>query len=60
LKSYYDDPYRAVRLQGMKVVTDNGAGGYEPINFRERINENQAMLRRNNPIEVNHKIFLDK
>lgn len=56
-KEFYENPYSSIKTKGMKVVKDNGSGGYQEINYRERTREIQKMLiRNNNPIELNHKI----
>lgn len=56
-KEFFENPYSSVKTKGMKVVKDNGNGGYQEINYRERTDELQRMLmRNNNPIELNHKI----
>lgn len=57
MQTFYDSPYASVRVQGKKVYTDNGSGGYKEIDYRERTKETQAMLlKNNNLIELNHKI----
>lgn len=54
---YFQNPYAAVQTQGMKVVTDNGNGGYKEIDYRARIKGTQRMLlKNNNPIELDHKV----
>ncbi len=57
MQTFYDSPYSSIRVQGKKVYTDNGSGGYKEIDYRERTKETQKMLENNNnPIELNRKI----
>ncbi|MPN52866.1 hypothetical protein SDC9_200529 [bioreactor metagenome] len=57
MRTFYDSPYSSIRVQGKKVYTDNGSGGYKEIDYRERTKETQKMLENNNnPIELNRKI----
>lgn len=57
LLDYFNAPMNMVALGGKKVVTDDGAGGYKPVNEREltqKIQEN--LIKNNNPIELDHKV----
>ena len=57
MQTFFNSPYASVRVQGKKVYTDNGSGGYKEIDYRERTIETQAMLlKNNNLIELNRKI----
>ena len=57
MQAFFNSPYASVRVQGKKVYTDNGSGGYKEIDYRERTIETQAMLlKNNNLIELNRKI----
>lgn len=57
MQTFYNSPYASIRVQGRKVYTDNGTGGYKEIDYRERTREMQIMLlKNNNPIELNRKI----
>lgn len=57
MRTFFDSPYAAVRIQGKKVYTDSGSGGYKEIDYYERTKQTQAMLlKNNNLIELNHKI----
>lgn len=57
LQTFFNNPYTSVQIQGKKVYTDNGNGGYKEIDYKQRIKETQAMLlKNNNLIELNHKI----
>ncbi|MEY8758713.1 GLPGLI family protein [Chryseobacterium tongliaoense] len=57
LLDYFNSPMSMVALGGKKVVTDDGIGGYKPVNEREltkKIQDN--MIKNNNPIELDHKV----
>lgn len=57
LQDYFNDPLSSIKASGRKVVTDNGTGGYQPIDSREFIkNIQKVLLKNNNPIELDHKI----
>jgi len=57
LLDYFNSPMSMVALGGKKVMTDDGVGGYKPVNEREltkKIQDN--MIKNNNPIELDHKV----
>jgi GLPGLI family protein len=57
MQAFFNSPYASVRVQGKKVYTDNGSGGYKEIDYRERTKDTQKMLlKNNNLIELNRKI----
>ena len=57
MQTFFNSPYASVRVQGKKVYTDNGSGGYKEIDYRERTKDTQKMLlKNNNLIELNRKI----
>lgn len=54
---YFKDPFSSIKTKGMKIVTDDGNGGYKPADTREDMKRTQKMLiKNNNPIELNQKI----
>lgn len=57
LIDYFNAPMSMVALGGKKVVTDDGVGGYKPVNERELTQKiQQNLIKNNNPIELNHKV----
>ncbi|MCS3869665.1 GLPGLI family protein [Chryseobacterium ginsenosidimutans] len=57
LLDYFNNPMNMSALGGKKVMTDDGVGGYKPVNEREftkKIQDN--LIKNNNPIELTHKI----
>lgn len=57
LQDYFNDPLVSIKNSGHKVVTDDGNGGYKPIDSREFTKNIQKVLKKsNNPIELNHKV----
>lgn len=57
LQTFFKNPYSAVRVQGLKVYTDDTNGRYKEIDYRSRTKEMQKMLsENNNPIELDQKV----
>ena len=57
LLDYFNNPMNMVALGGKKVFTDDGVGGYKPVNEREMIKKIQDnMVKNNNPIELDRKV----
>ncbi|EJL68193.1 GLPGLI family protein [Chryseobacterium populi] len=57
LLDYFNNPISIVATGGKKVMTDDGVGGYKPVNEREltkKIQDN--LIKNNNPIELDHKV----
>ncbi|KFF24764.1 GLPGLI family protein [Chryseobacterium vrystaatense] len=53
---YYKDPYSVIKLQNIKVMTDDGNGGRKNVNLRESTISIQTSLKEyNNIIELNQK-----
>lgn len=51
---FYNDPFSFLKNRNIPVVTDNGSGGYEPMNFRNTTIQVQNDLKReNNTVEKN-------
>lgn len=58
LLDYFNAPMSMVALGGKKVMTDDGNGGYKPVNERELTKKLQDnLIKNNNPIELDHKVI---
>jgi len=56
-KDFYKDPYSSIKIQNIKVMTDDGNGGRKNVNLRESTISIQDNLKEyNNIIELNQKI----
>ncbi|MCJ8154458.1 GLPGLI family protein [Chryseobacterium sp. SSA4.19] len=57
LQDYFSDPLSSVKAKGMNVMTDDGNGGYKPVDTRDYIKKIQERIEKsNNPVELNQKV----